>query len=437
MPSTDDAEFDPSAIQPPWPPAAGREPITITDVTTVCTAPEGIRLVLVKVQTSDAGLHGWGCATFTQRPLAVVTAVEQYLRPFLVGRNPDDIEDIWQAASLSSYWRSGPVLNNALAGVDMALWDIKGKRAGLPVHQLFGGRTRRAADVYVHAHGRDLSDLTEQVRRYLGLGFRHVRCQVDVPGYSTYGQGSARISPDGAAGSPAHLATQEGPWEPRPYCRTVPRMFDHLRSEVGDDVELLHDVHERVPPIMAIQLAKDLEPYQLFFLEDVVSPEDSEYLRMLRGQCSTPIAMGELYVNQHEYVPVVRDRLIDFIRVHLSDIGGLTPARKLAVLCEYSGVRTAWHGPGDASPVAHAANLALDLSSPNFGIQETPLFSDRTREVFPGCPEIRNGAMWSDDRPGLGIEVDEKLAARYPFPEHPYNGAWPEIRRLDGTVIRP
>ena len=147
--------------------------------------------------------------------------------------------------------------------------------------------------------------------------------------------------------------------------------------------------------------------------------------------------MGELYVNQHEYVPVVRDRLIDFIRVHLSDIGGLTPARKLAILCEYSGVRTAWHGPGDASPVAHAANLALDLSSPNFGIQETPLFSDRTREVFPGCPEIRDGAMWSADRPGLGIEVDEKLAASYPFPDHPYNGGWPEIRRLDGSVVRP
>ena len=273
MPSTDAAEFDPATTTPPWQATAGHEPITITDVTTVCTAPDGIRLVLIKVQTSDAGLHGWGCATFTQRPLAVVTAVEQYLRPFLVGRNPDDIEDIWQASSLSSYWRSGPVLNNALAGVDMALWDIKGKRAGLPVHQLFGGRTRRAADVYVHANGHDFSDLTEQVRRYLDLGFRHVRCQVEVPGYSTYGKGSARIARDGAAGSPAHLPTRQDPWEPRPYCRTVPRMFEHIRSEVGDDVELLHDVHERVPPIMAIQLAKDLEPYQLFFLEDVVSPK--------------------------------------------------------------------------------------------------------------------------------------------------------------------
>jgi len=437
MPPSDITNDDLPGAPAPWPAAAGREPITITGVSTVCTAPDGIRLVLVKVQTSEDGLYGWGCATFTQRPLAVVTAVEQYLRPFLIGRNPDDIEDIWQAASLSSYWRSGPVLNNALAGVDMALWDIKGKRAGMPLYQLFGGRTRRAADVYVHAHGHDLSDLTAQVQRYLELGFRHVRCQLDMPGLATYGQGSAQVSRDGVTGTPAHLVTRQAPWEPRPYCRAVPRMFDHLRSEFGGEVELLHDVHERVPPIMAIQLAKDLERHHLFFLEDVVSPEDDEYLKMLRAQCSTPIAMGELYVSQHQYVPVVQNRLVDFIRVHLSDIGGLTPARKLAVLCEYSGVRTAWHGPGDTSPVGHAANLALDLSTPSFGIQETPLFSDLAREVFSGCPEIRDGAMWSNERPGLGIEVDEQLASRFPFPEHPYNGGWPEIRRLDGAVIRP
>lgn len=434
MPHTGMPEGGLPVVPPPWPAVRAREPIAITDVSTVCTAPDGIRLVLVKVQTSDDGLYGWGCATFTQRPLAVVTAVEEYLRPFLIGRNPDDIEDIWQAASLSSYWRSGPVLNNALAGVDMALWDIKGKRAGMPLFQLFGGQTRRAADVYVHANGNDLTELTEQVQRYLELGFRYMRCQLD---YAAYGQGSAQRFRDSVPGTAASPAIRQQPWEPRPYCRAVPRMFDHLRSELGDEVELLHDVHERVPPIMAIQLAKDVERHHLFFLEDVVSPEDGEYLRMLRAQCCTPIAMGELYVNQHEYVPVVRDRLADYLRVHLSDIGGLTPARKLAALCEYFGVRTAWHGPGDASPVAHAANLALDLSSPSFGIQETPLFSDLAREVFPGCPEISEGAMWPNERPGLGIEVDEKLAARFPFPEHPYNGSWPEVRRLDGAVVRP
>jgi mannonate dehydratase len=422
----------------PWEPCASLPPVTITDVRAICTAPDGIRLVVVKIETSDAGLWGVGCATFTQRPLAVVAAIEHYLRPFLVGRDPDDIEDIWQASFVSSYWRGGPVLNNAMSGVDEALWDIKGKRAGMPVYQLLGGRVRRAADVYVHANGRDVDELEDRVREFGEQGFRHVRCQMEVPGYATYGRGSADPMPGGRPDAAlGRLDRRQDPWEPGPYCRLVPRMFETLRERLGGDVELLHDVHERVPPIMAIQLAKDLEPYRLFFLEDVFAPEDQEYYRLLRPQTSTPLAMGELYVSQSEYVPMIKDRLIDFIRVHISDIGGITPARKLAAFSELVGVRTAWHGPGDVSPVGHAANLHLDVASSNFGIQEAYLFPERTREVFPGCPEIRDGAMWTNDRPGLGIDVDEQLAARYPFPEHVYNGAWPEIRRADGTVIRP
>lgn len=427
------------AMRAPWDPSPSMPPVTITNVRAICTAPDGIRLVIVKIETSDAGLWGVGCATFTQRPLAVVTAVEQYLRPFLVGRDPADIEDIWQAMHVSGYWRSGPILHNAMSGVDEALWDIKGKRAGMPVYQLLGGRVRRAADVYVHAQGRDVDELEDEVRRYLADGFRHVRCQVDVPGYATYGRGSAPAAAASASGdaSGGRLDIRQAAWEPGPYCRIVPATLEALRARVGWDVELLHDVHERVPPIQAIQLAKDLEPVRLFFLEDVFAPEDQEYFRILRGQTSTPLAMGELHVNQAEYVPLVRDRLIDFVRVHISDIGGITPARKLAAMSEFFGVRTAWHGPGDVSPVGHAANLHLDLSTSNFGIQEAYLFPERTREVFPGCPEIRDGAMWSNERPGLGIDIDEELAARYPFPEHPLNGAWPEIRRADGTVIRP
>jgi mannonate dehydratase len=394
--------------------------IRITNVKAIRTAPDGIRLVVVKVETSEPGLHGLGCATFTQRPMAVVAAVEEYLKPYLLGRSPDDIEDIWQASYVSSYWRSGAVLNNAMSGVDMALWDIKGKRAGMPVHQLFGGKARRSAAVYVHANGRDFHEVEEQSRAFMEAGYTHIRCQVDVPGYSAYGGIGA-----------------QGPWEPRPYCRLVPRMFEHLRNALGEEVELIHDVHERVPPIMAIRLARDLEPYGLFYLEDIFSPEDQEYLRILRAQSSIPIAIGELYVNQAEYVPVVRDRLIDFMRVHISAIGGLTPARKLAALCEFFGVRTAWHGPGDVSPVGHAAALQLDLSCSNFGVQEAHPFGEVTREVFPGSPEVRDGAMWSNELPGLGIDIDEEAAARYPFPDHPFNGAWPEIRRVDGTVVKP
>jgi mannonate dehydratase len=430
-------DAEPGAIAP-WEPTASMPPVTITDVRAICTAPDGIRLVVVKVETSDAGLWGVGCATFTQRPLAVVAAIEHYLRPFLLGRNPDDIEDIWQASFVSSYWRGGPVLNNAMSGVDEALWDIKGKRAGMPVYQLLGGRVRRSADVYVHANGRDVDELEDRVREYLEQGYRHVRCQVEVPGYATYGRGSADVAPAGAVDAAlGRLDRRQDAWEPGPYCRIVPRMFEDLRARVGVDVELLHDVHERLPAIMAIQLAKDLEPYRLFFLEDVFAPEDQEYFRLLRPQTSTPLAMGELHVSQAEYVPLIKDRLIDFVRAHISDIGGITPARKLASLAEFFGVRTAWHGPGDVSPVGHAANLHLDIASANFGIQEAYLFPERTTEVFPGCPEIRDGAMWTNDRPGLGIDIDEAAAARYPFPEHVYNGAWPEIRRADGTVIRP
>lgn len=418
-----------------WDPSTSLSPIRITDVRAICTAPDGIRLVVVKVETSDSGLYGVGCATFTQRPLAVVTAVNEYLRPYLIGRNPDDIEDIWQASYVSSYWRSGPVLNNAMSGVDMALWDIKGKRAGMPVYQLFGGKVRRSAAVYVHASGGDAKEVLEAVERYREQGFSHIRCQMEISGFSTYGSVSHTSTPDQI---PQRSAAVDGrPWEPGPYCRKIPALFEAIRNKVGEELELLHDVHERVPPITAVRLAKDLEPYRLFFLEDLFSPEDHGYFRVARPQTSVPLAMGELYVNPDQYVPLIRDHLIDFIRVHISDIGGLTPARKLATFCDFFGVRTAWHGPGDVSPVGHAANLHLDLASVNFGVQEAHLFSDRLREVFSGCPEIHDGAMWCNDKPGLGIDIDEHLAAKYPFPDHPYNGAWPEIRRQDGTVIKP
>ena len=434
--SSQSSDVEP-VIADPWEPTASMDDVRIRDVRAICTAPDGIRLVIVKIETSEPGLYGLGCATFTQRPLTVVTAVEDYLKPFLTGRNVDDIEDIWQTAYVSSYWRSGPVLNNALSGVDMALWDIKGKRAGMPVYQLLGGRVRRAVPLYAHASGQDFSEVEEQARAYMEQGFRHIRCQVSVPGYSTYG---ASITPKGAAPGQRrtqHLDPNQRPWEPTAYIRIVPKLFDHIRSALGEEVELLHDIHERVHPIQAIRLAKDLEQFDLFFLEDPFAPEDNGYFEMLRQQTAVPIAMGELYVNQAEYVPLIKDRLIDFIRVHMSDIGGLTPARKLAAFCEFFGVRTAWHGPGDVSPVGHAANVHLDLVSPNFGIQESHIFGERTREVFPSCPEIRDGMMWANDQPGLGIDLNEELAAEYPFPEHPLNGAWPPIRRLDGTVIRP
>ena len=409
------------------------ERVRIERIRCIATAPDGVRLVVVKVDTDQPGLHGLGCATFTQRPLAVIEAVEKYLDPFLRGRDVSEIEDIHLAARMSSYWRGGPVLNNALSGVDMALWDIKGKRAGMPVHELLGGKCRMAAPLYVHAHGRDIEETLDVARRHIEQGFRHVRLQTAVPGQATYGTAGdlqAHESIDGPT-SPQNV------FEPADYARLVPALFEQARTQLGDQVELLHDVHERIPPALALQVAKSLEPYRLFFLEDPLPPEEIGHFRHLRQHTHIPLAMGELFSHPSEYVGLIQERLIDFIRIHLSQIGGLSMGRKVAALCEFFGVRTAWHGPSDTSPVGHAANLALDLACHNFGIQELMPPGPATHDVFSGIPEVRDGCFWPNDRPGWGIDLDEQLAARFPLPEHPYNGAWPAIRRADGGVVRP
>jgi mannonate dehydratase len=418
--------------------AQGRKlpPLRIFDVQTILTAPAGIRLVVVKVLTNEAGLYGLGCATFTQRARVVETAIDKYLKPFLIGKDPLQIEDIYQSSWVSSYWRNGPVLNNALSGVDMALWDILGKRAGLPVYQLLGGKCRDGVDTYYHASGKDFADVEKSVRNAMDKGWRHVRVQVTVPGLATYGTGDATGSIEGDPKVPPNRRTQV--WEPGPYVRILPRLFEHLRKQLGDRVELLHDVHERVPPILAMQLARDLEPFRLFFLEDPFSPEDVGYFRHLRKLTSTPIAMGELFNNPNEWLDLIAGRLIDFIRVHLSQIGGLTQARKLAALCEAFAVRSAWHGPGDVSPVGHAVNVHLDLVIPNFGIQEGRVFTQAEQDVFPGCPALRNGYYYASDRPGLGIDIDEKLAKKFPITDDPpFDLRWGNVRRRDGTSVRP
>jgi mannonate dehydratase len=415
--------------------------VKIRDIKTILTAPNRIRLVIVKVETTEPGLHGWGCATFTQRAIVVQTAIEQYLKPFLIGRNVDEIEDIWQSCYMSSYWRNGPVLFNAMSGVDIALWDIKGKRAGMPLYQLLGGKVRHGADCYFHASGASFTEVEDAARGAMERGFRHVRVQVSTPGYASYGARSTAPAPAAGAGQDEAVGptNPRAIWEPAPYVRMLPKFFEHLRTKLGDEVELLHDVHERVTLNQGINLCKSLEPYRLFFLEDPFPPEDNEHFRLLRQQTSIPIAMGELFNTQHEYVPLIKDRLIDFIRIHISQIGGLSPARKVQALSEYFGVRTAWHGPGDASPVAHAAQLALELASYNFGVHEGSSFPAETQAVFVGCPEVKNGYMLAQEKPGLGIEVDEKLAAKYPIPAGPpnFDYSWGTTRRRDGTVIRP
>ncbi|MBN2309791.1 MAG: starvation-sensing protein RspA [Candidatus Hydrogenedentes bacterium] len=401
----------------------GGSPVKIASVRTILTAPAGIPLVVVKVETSEPGLYGLGCGTFTQRATAVRTAVDDYLAPLLAGRDPGRIEDTWHTCMHNAYWRNGPVLNNALSGVDMALWDIKGKRAGMPVYELLGGKCREAAAVYRHADGRDPEEVTDRARAFQEEGYTHIRCQLG--GYGGIGRSPRR--PDNAL--PGAY------FDPDVYAQTVPAMFEHVRNALGFDVHLLHDVHERLQPIEAVRFAKALEPYRLFFLEDLLAPEDIEWFRHIRAHAAVPIAMGELFNNPVEWKPLIANQLIDFIRVHISQIGGISPARKLAALCEAFGVRTAWHGPGDVAPVGHAANLHLDLACQNFGIQEFAGFNDALREVFPGCPEVRNGYLYPNANPGLGIDIDEALAARYPV--EPKAIEWTQTRLPDGTPVRP
>jgi mannonate dehydratase len=333
---------------------------------------------------------------------------------------------------------------NALSGVDAALWDIKAKRVGLPLYQLLGGKCRVGVPVYRHAAGRTPEEVAERARRFLAEGSRYIRVQMGIEGQSAYGGGNTTLT--NAAGVLTNAEPRlvgEGHFrgelfEPAAYRRMVPKLFKYLREQLGEEVELLHDLHERLPPIDAISLAKELEPYRLFFLEDPFAPEDIGYFKTLRAQCATPIAMGELFNNPNEWLELVSGRLIDFIRCHLSQVGGISMARKIAALCEFFRVRTAWHGPGDTSPVGHAAHVHLDLATWNFGIQECPVFSEPLREVFPGTPELRDGMLWCNEKPGLGIDLDESLAAKYPIRDDPpFDLHWGRLRDRDGTIRRP
>ncbi|MGD1102686.1 MAG: D-mannonate dehydratase ManD [Terriglobia bacterium] len=409
----------------------GLPPLQITDVRVIVTCPDR-NYVLVKILTSEPGLYGVGDATLNGRELAVATTLEKHLAPLLIGRDPEAIEDTWQYLYRGPYWRGGPVQMTALAGVDLALWDIKGKRAGMPVYQLLGGRTREGALAYTHAAGNNLTEVEDAVRRAMERGFQCVRAQVAIPGLEgTYGTSDKKKSEEIAGRVPqqADLPHTEL-FEPGPYLRIVPKLFAHLRATLGEEVELLHDVHEKLGPVEAARLAKELEPYHLFFLEDPLRPEYKESFRLVRQHSTTPLAMGELFNTLWDCVPLIKEQLIDFIRCDLGHIGGITNARKVAALAEAFQVKTAWHGPADIAPPTHAANVHVDISIPNFGIQEMVFFPEVTREVLPGAPEFKDGYMTVRDAPGLGTDLNEELARKYPY----QRAYLPTARRRDGSV---
>ena len=411
----------------PWP---ATDDLRITSVTAIATAPEGIPLVIVKVTTNDDGLYGLGCATFTQRWRSVISYVEDHLARLVVGRHPGDIEDLVRLARFSSYWREGPVGNNAISGLDQALWDIAGKRAGLPVYELLGGRVRAAADTYLHAGGATIDETLDEAEELRERGQRHIRLQVGAPGAGHYGAPSTRLVTDTGAPYPAGWSVPE-------YLVSVPRLFEAARERFGDGIELLHDVHSRLTPKQAVVLARSLEPYRLFFLEDVLPPEHWDRLPEVRESSPVPLAVGELTTSVTDAARLVLHGGVDFIRSHVSDLGGLTPARKIAAAAELVGVRTAWHGPGDTSPIGAAANVTLDVTSPAFGIQEGHDYQDAVHEVFPGTLRIADGWLRPNEAPGWGIDLDEVAAARFP-PELSGHDAWAaRVRGLDGGLIAP
>jgi mannonate dehydratase len=407
--------------------ARGMPTLKIKSVKAIATAPQGANLVLVKVETTEPGLYGIGCATFTQRAEVVVTAINNYMGDFCIGKDVDNIEDMWQSFFVSSYWRNGPVLNNALSGLDQALWDIKGKRAGMPVYQLLGGKSRFAVDAYAHADGKTPEEVADNVQKYMDQGFHYVRSSRG--GYGSLYLAQQPDFKDAGFGLPT-----DDFMDSNAYVQVIPKLFEIVRKRCGEQVDLLHDTHERVQPQDMINMCRRLEEFNPYWIEDPLTPENMDWFPQLRSSTTVPFAMGELFNNTNEFIPYMAKRSFDYIRCHVSQVGGITPAMKIARLGEFFNVKSGWHGPGDVSPVGHAAHCHIDLAIWNFGVQESVFFSDKTLEVFPGCPEIKKGYLYVNEAPGLGVDVSEEHAAKYPINNHA--GKW-TIRKRDGTIIRP
>jgi mannonate dehydratase len=391
----------------------------------ILTGP-GRNFVTLKI-TTDEGLAGLGDATLNGRELAVATYLRDHVAPLLVGRDAHRIEDTWQYLYRGAYWRRGPVTMAAIGAVDLALWDVKGKAAGLPVYQLLGGASRDRVLAYAHASGREMAALIESVEAQLAFGYRAVRVQAGIPGLDTiYG------TPPAGAYEPAVPGTRpaEEVWDSARYLRHIPSVFEQVRRRFGPELFLLHDVHHRLTPIQAARLGKDLETYDLFWLEDVTPAENQEALRLVRAHTTTPLAIGEVFNTIWDCNQIIREQLVDYIRTAVIHAGGISHVRRIFALAELYQVRAAPHGPTDLSPINLAASLHLDLAVPNFGIQEHMRQEPLVDEVFPHAYTFADGYLHPGDRPGLGVDLDERLAALYP-----YQPAYLPVTRLtDGSV---
>ncbi|AQU65133.1 D-mannonate dehydratase ManD [Streptomyces niveus] len=402
----------------------------IVDAKVVVTSP-GRNFVTLKITTDD-GLTGLGDATLNGRELSVVSYLRDHVAPLLIGLDPHRIEDIWQSLYCGAYWRRGPVTMAAIAAVDVALWDIKAKAAGLPLYQLLGGASRERVGTYGHASGRDLPELFDSIREKLERGYPAIRVQTGVPGLKTvYGVGgsAAGAGADGDA-APAYPRPVVEDWDTDAYLRHLPSVFEAVRSEFGAELPLLHDAHHRLTPIQAARLGKDLEPYRLFWLEDCTPAENQEALRLVRRHTTTPLAIGEVFNTVYDYQALVTEQLIDYVRSAVTHFGGVSPLRKLFDFAAQYQIKSAIHGPEDISPVGMAAAVHLDLAVHNFGIQEYSGHTPLTERVFPHAYTFTDGHLHPGEAPGIGVELDEELAAA-----HPYEPAYLPVNRLqDGTV---
>ena len=397
----------------------------IINAKVIVTCP-GRNFVTLKVET-DAGVYGLGDATLNGRELAVVSYLEEHVIPCLLGRDPRQTEDIWQFLYRGGYWRRGPVTMTAIGAVDTALWDIKAKLAEMPLYQLLGGRSRDGIMVYGHANGADIDQAVDEVGRYIDMGYKAARAQSGIPGLaSTYGVGKDRLFYEPADSSlPA-----ENTWSTEKYLDHVPVLFDRIRQQYGFGPHLLHDVHHRLTPIEAARLGKSLEDYRLFWLEDAVPAENQEGFRLIRQHTVTPLAVGEVFNTIWDCKDLIREQLIDYIRTTVVHAGGITHLRRVADLAALYHVRTGCHGATDLSPVCMGAALHFDTWVPNFGIQEYMRHSKETDEVFPHAYTFKDGFLYPGETPGHGVDIDEKLAAKFP-----YRRAYLPVNRLeDGTL---
>jgi mannonate dehydratase len=397
----------------------------IIDAKVIVTCP-GRNFVTLKIIT-DAGVYGLGDATLNGRELSVASYLTDHVIPCLIGRDAHRIEDIWQYLYKGAYWRRGPVTMSAIAAVDTALWDIKGKIAGLPVYQLLGGASREGVMVYGHANGTTIEDTIKAALEYQAQGYKAIRIQCGVPGMaSTYG-----VSKDKYFYEPADAdLPTENVWNTSKYMRVVPELFKAAREALGWDVHLLHDIHHRLTPIEAGRLGKDLEQYRPFWLEDATTAENQEAFKLIRQHTTSPLAVGEIFNSIWDAKDLIQNQLIDYIRATVVHAGGITHLRRIAALADLYQIRTGCHGATDLSPVCMAAALHFDLSVPNFGVQEYMRHTDETDAVFPHAYTFANGMMHPGEAPGLGVDIDEELAAKYE-----YSRAFLPVNRLeDGTM---